>query len=73
MVSNFERILAEIRREANLVAPTHGLTPEAIVKVIMGIVEIEDQNRIKAEPRIHQRVKGMIQDAALANNAREDS
>lgn len=72
MVSNFERILGEIRREANLVAPAHGLAPDAVVDLIMNIVDIEDRNRIKAEPRINQRVRGMIQDVAVAKPAGED-
>ena len=72
MVSNFDRILGEIKREANLIAPDHGLQPASIVDVIMDIVDIEDRNRIRAEPRIHQRVKGMIQNAAEAKGSRED-
>ena len=71
MVSNFERILGEIRREANLVAPAHGLEPEAVVELIMNIVDLEDRHRIRAEPRINQKVRGMIQDVAVAKPARE--
>ena len=71
MVSNFERFLREIQREANLAAPAHGLKPEGVVKLIMSIVDIEDQNRTKANPRINQKVKGMIQDAALVRETRE--
>ena len=70
MVSNFKRILGELRREANLVAPDHGLKPEAVVELIMNIVDIEDRHRIKTEPRIHQRIKGMIQDVTVAKRAR---
>ena len=72
MVSNFDRILGEIKREANLIAPDHGLQPTSVVEVIMKIVDIEDRNRVRAEPRIHQRVKGMIQNAAVAKGSRED-
>ena len=72
MVSNFDRILGEIKREANLIAPDHGLQPASVVAVIMSIVDIEDRNRIKAESRIHQRIKGLIQDAAVAKGSRED-
>ena len=72
MVSNFERILGEIRREANLVAPAHGLQPEAVVELIMNIVDIEDRHRIKSESRIHQRVKGMIQDVTVVQSTQED-
>lgn len=71
MVSNFKRILGEIRREANLVAPSHDLKPEAVVELIMNITDLEDRNRIKPEPRIHQRVKGMIQNVTGAKQARE--
>ena len=42
MVSNFERILAEIRKEASRVAPTYRLDPESVTKLIMEIVDLED-------------------------------
>lgn len=71
MVSNFERILEEIRTEALQIAQKHGLEPEVLVKLIMDIVDLEDKNRIRAETRINQRVKGMIEDAARSGSARE--
>ena len=71
MVSNFERILDEIRQEANMVAPTYGLKPESVVKLIMDIVDLEDRNRVKAEPRINQRVRMKIEDAARAEGRSE--
>lgn len=71
MVSNFERILGEIRREANLAAPSHGLKPEAVVELIMNIADLEDRNRIKMEPRINQKVKGMIQEVTVTKQTRE--
>ena len=73
MVSNFERILVEIRREAIRVAPTYGLKPDAIVKLVMEIVDLEDRNRVKAEDRVHQRIKGMIEDAARAGGTAESA
>ena len=72
MVSNFERILDQIKREANLVAPTHGLNPSTVVELIMRIVDLEDQHRIKSKPKIHQSVKGMIQTVALREAEQED-
>lgn len=72
MVSNFDRIFGEIKREANLIAPDHGLQPASVVEVIMNIVDIEDQNRVRAVPRIHQKVKGMIQNVAVEKGSRED-
>lgn len=65
MVSNFDRILAEIRREADLIAPNHELQPETVVNLVMSIVDIEDQNRIKPVARINQQVKGMIEEVTL--------
>ncbi len=74
MVSNFKRILLEIKREANVVGPDHRLVPDSVVKLIMGIVDLEDRHRIKTEGRINQKVKGMIQDVALASSrSREES
>ena len=71
MVSNFQRILDEIREETNQVAHTYGLKPEAVVNLIMDIVDLEDRNRVKAEARINQQVKGMIESAARAGTANE--
>ena len=73
MVSNFERILEEIRQEANVIGSGHKLAPEAVVKLIMGIVDLEDRHRIRTEARINQKVKGMIQDVALASGSEEEA
>ena len=73
MVSNFERILDEIRKEAHQIARTYRLEPEAVVKLIMDIVNLEDRNRVKAESRINQRVRGMIEDATRTGTATEDA
>ncbi len=71
MVSNFERILIEIRKEANRVAPTYGLQPESVVDLIMSIVDLEDQHRVRAQHGINRRVKGMIEDAARSTSTEE--
>ena len=67
MVSNFERILVEIRKEANRIAPDHGLQPESVVDLIMNIVDLEDQHRVKAQHGIKQKVRGMIETAARSS------
>ena len=64
MVSNFERIYAEIRKEAGHIAPDYRLDPESVVKLVMAIVDLEDQHRVRAQPRINQRVRRMIENAA---------
>ncbi len=71
MVSNFERILVEIRKEANRVAPDYGLQPEEVVNLIMAIVDLEDQHRIKALHGINQKVRGMIENAARSTGGTE--
>ncbi len=71
MVSNFERILNEIRKEANAVAPAYRLRPESVVKLIMDIVDLEDRHRVKAEARINQKVREKIEDATRAGSAGE--
>jgi len=70
MVSNFDRILDEIRKVAHRTARTYELEPGAVVKLIMDIVNLEDRHRVRAEARINQQVKGMIEDAARADGAR---
>lgn len=72
MVSNFERILGEIRKGAHQIARDYGLEPEAVVKLIMDIVDLEDRNRVKAVAGINQKVKGMIETAARASDPKED-
>lgn len=71
MVSNFERILDEIRKEANAVASGYGLEPESVVKLIMEIVDLEDRHRVRAEARIKQQVKTKIEDAGRVGNVGE--
>ena len=73
MVSNFQRILDELRKESHLIARSYGLEPEALVTLIMEIVDLEDKNRVSAVARINQRIKGMIQSATQAAEPEEDS
>ena len=70
MVSNFKRILVEIRKEASRVAPDYGLQPEDVVNLIMEIVDLEDQHRVRAQHGINQKVKGMIENAAQSAGRR---
>ena len=64
MVSNFERILAEIGKDAARVAPAYRLDPDTIVNLVMEIVDLEDQHRLRAQPRINQKVRQMIERVA---------
>ena len=73
MVSNFERILDEIKKEAHRTARTYGLESETVVKLIMSIVDLEDRNRVKAVAGINREIKGMIENAARVGGTREDA
>ena len=73
MVSNFQRLLDEIRKESHRIARTYGLEPEAVVNLIMEIVDLEDKNRVNAVARINQRIRGMIESAAQAGGPGDDS
>ena len=73
MVSNFQRILNELRKESHRIARTYELEPEALVRLIMEIVDLEDKNRVSAVARINQKLKGMIQSATQAAHPKEDS
>ena len=72
MVSNYNRILDEIKRESHQIADTYGLEPQTAVELIMDIVDLEDRNRVKAVAGINQQVKGLIENAARAARSRED-
>ncbi|MDE0348818.1 MAG: hypothetical protein OXM56_03830 [Gammaproteobacteria bacterium] len=65
MVSNFERILAEIRKEAGQIAPNYRVDPDSVVNLIMGIVDLEDQHRVKAQHGIKKKIRQMIETAAI--------
>ena len=60
MVSNYDRILNEIKKEAQRSAPEHNIGPDALIDLAMEIVDLEDQHRIKHIARINQRIEGLI-------------
>ena len=72
MVSNFDRIFAEIKKEVEAVASDHGLDADALIELIMDIVNLEDKNLRVTVPRIHQTVENKIHDVAIAQMNRED-
>jgi len=45
MVSNYDRIYAEITKEAQNLAPKQGINPEEAVVLVMTIVDLVDQHR----------------------------
>lgn len=65
MVSNYDRIYAEIVTRAHQLAPGRGVDPDALVKLVMEIVDLEDQHRVKPL-RINQLVEERIATTAAA-------
>ena len=71
MVSNYDRILAEISREAQRLAPDHNVDPEMLVTLTMEIVDLEDQHRIKSI-RINQLVEDKVLETAVGQMRGEE-
>ena len=65
MVSNYERIYAEITREAERLASKHDVASDALTELVMEIVDLEDRNRIKPLGNITQQVKNRIATVAI--------
>ena len=72
MVNNYDRIYTEIKKEAQCSAPEHHIDSDALVNLVMEIVDIEDQNQIKNVARIKQRIEGMILTTATDQMMREE-
>ena len=72
MVSNYDRILAEITKEARRLAPEEGVDPEALVTLAMEIVDLEDQHRIR-NIRIKQLIEDKILTTAVSQMTSEES
>ena len=56
MVSNYDRIYTEIRNEARRLAKSSALSHDALMKLAMEIVDLEDQHRTKPIHAINQKV-----------------
>ena len=61
MVNNVERIRRELKKEANRTAAKEGLDGDTVFSVIMKIVDLEHQNRLKKSPTIDKTVADMIE------------
>ena len=72
MVSNYDRILTEIKEEAQRSAPEHNIHPDALVGLAMEIVDLEDQHRIKHIARINQHIADLILTTAMNQIPREE-
>lgn len=59
MVSNYDRIFREIGEIAGQLAPEHEVDKDALVHLVIEIVNLEDQHRTKSL-RINQLVEELI-------------
>lgn len=66
-LSNYDRLYKEIGDAAQRLAPKLEVDPGGLVKLVMEIVDLEDQNRIKSVARIRQRVEGLIESATTVD------
>ncbi len=72
MVNNYDRILTEIKKEAQRSAPEHNIDQDTLVDLAMKIVDLEDQHRIKPIAHIQQRIEEMILTTARNQITREE-
>ncbi len=72
-LTNIDRIGAEIEQHADEVAREHGLAATSLVRLLLEIVDLEDQHRMRPIPGVRQRMKGMIQDLSRTQSSRGDA
>ena len=72
MVSNYDRIYAEINSEAERLATEHDMDPDGLVTLAMEIVDLEDQHRTKST-RIKQLIEEKILATAVSQMPNEES
>lgn len=63
MVSNYDRIYLEIARHAEEIEQTYGVNARDLTTLVMEIVDLEDQNRIKPLA-INKQITHMVDQAA---------
>ena len=66
MVNNYDRIFAEIQKEALHLAPERDHRPEDVVELAMEIVNLVDEHRVRPM-RIKRLIEERIAGAALAS------
>ena len=59
-MNNYERIYEEISQATEELGPANGLDPELLLNLIMDIVQIEDQNRIRKVFNIKKQIQAKI-------------
>lgn len=65
MVSNYDRIYQEIQIEARRVSEDLDLEPEALSRLTLEIVDLEDRHRISHIHAINKQMRALIETAAV--------
>ncbi len=73
MVNNYDRIYAEIKSEAERLASEHDVDRDALVSLVMEIVDLEDQDRIRHIHNIRQQIEERILASAVRQIRNEES
>ena len=72
MISNYDRIYREIQIEARRVSEDLDVDPEALARLTLEIVDLEDRHRITHVHAINKQVRTLIETTAVAQGP-EDS
>lgn len=72
MISNYDRIYREIQIEARRVSEDLDVDPEALARLTLEIVDLEDRHRITHVHAINKQVRDLIETTAVAQGP-EDS
>ena len=72
MISNYDRIYREIQIEARRVSEDLDVDPEALARLTLEIVDLEDRHRITHVHAINKQVRALIETTAVAQGP-EDS
>ena len=66
MINNYDRIYQELQTEAQRLGDGLGIDPEILVRLILEVVDLEDQHRV-SPISINKKVRALIQTAAAAH------
>lgn len=72
MVSNYDRIFSEIGKESQRVAAEQGIDADALIALVMEVVDLEDRHRTQ-NIRIRQIMEEMILTTGVDQLMREES
>ena len=69
MISNYDRIYKEIQIESRRVGENLRVDPEALARLTLEIVDVEDRHRISHIHAINKKVRALIESTAVTQVA----